>query len=78
MHSKLLFFAVFEKLGLVRDLNPGPRAPEARIIPLDQRATTLGGHSDPIPIGFAGEKKQIMRAIKFSNPFHLFNKRPTS
>ena len=25
-------------LGLVRDLNPGPRAPEARIIPLDQRA----------------------------------------
>ena len=24
--------------GLVRDLNPGPRAPEARIIPLDQRA----------------------------------------
>ena len=26
------------KLGLVRDLNPGPLAPEARIIPLDQRA----------------------------------------
>ena len=25
-------------MGLVRDLNPGPRAPEARIIPLDQRA----------------------------------------
>ena len=25
--------------GLVRDLNPGPLAPEARIIPLDQRAT---------------------------------------
>ena len=24
--------------GLVRDSNPGPRAPEARIIPLDQRA----------------------------------------
>ncbi|KAL1265159.1 hypothetical protein QQF64_003186 [Cirrhinus molitorella] len=24
--------------GLVRDLNPGPLAPEARIIPLDQRA----------------------------------------
>ena len=24
--------------GLVRELNPGPRAPEARIIPLDQRA----------------------------------------
>ena len=28
--------------GLVRDLNPGPRAPEARIIPLDQRATSSG------------------------------------
>ncbi|XP_058038390.1 uncharacterized protein LOC131197905 [Ahaetulla prasina] len=26
--------------GLVRDLNPGPLAPEARIIPLDQRATS--------------------------------------
>ncbi len=24
--------------GLVRELNPGPLAPEARIIPLDQRA----------------------------------------
>lgn len=28
----------FKKLGLVRDLNPGPLAPKARIIPLDQRA----------------------------------------
>ena len=27
------------KFGLVRELNPGPRAPEARIIPLDQRAS---------------------------------------
>ena len=26
--------------GLVRDLNPGPLAPKARIIPLDQRAGT--------------------------------------
>ena len=26
------------KAGLVRDLNPGPLAPKARIIPLDQRA----------------------------------------
>ena len=29
------------KEGLVRDLNPGPRASEAQIIPLDQRATSL-------------------------------------
>ena len=28
------------KIGLVRESNPGPLAPEARIIPLDQRATT--------------------------------------
>ena len=27
------------KYGLVRELNPGPLAPEARIIPLDQRAS---------------------------------------
>ena len=27
-----------EKVGLIRDSNPGPLAPEARIIPLDQRA----------------------------------------
>ena len=26
------------KMGPVRESNPGPRAPEARIIPLDQRA----------------------------------------
>ena len=30
--------SVKEKVGLVRDSNPGPLAPEARIIPLDQRA----------------------------------------
>ena len=28
-------------IGLVRDLNPGPLAPKARIIPLDQRACIL-------------------------------------
>ncbi len=27
------------KQGPVRELNPGPLAPEARIIPLDQQAT---------------------------------------
>ena len=30
------------KVGLVRDLNPGPLAPKARIIPLDQRADVIG------------------------------------
>ena len=30
-----------KRVGLARDLNPGPRASEARIIPLDQRATVV-------------------------------------
>ena len=30
---------IFKIVGLVRDLNPGPLAHKARIIPLDQRAT---------------------------------------
>ena len=29
---------IIEYGGLVRELNPGPLTPEARIIPLDQRA----------------------------------------
>src|SRR4029434_10248303 len=29
---------ISQNKGLVRDLNPGPLAPKARIIPLDQRA----------------------------------------
>ena len=33
---------IFE--GLVRDLNPGPLAPEARIIPLDQAADDVLGN----------------------------------
>ena len=32
----------FAKVGLVRELNPGPLAPEARIIPLDQQASMWG------------------------------------
>ena len=34
--------------GLVRDLNPGPLAPKARIIPLDQRATTSFSLPPPV------------------------------
>ena len=30
-----------KKIGLDRDLNPGPRAPEARIIPLDHQAIDM-------------------------------------
>ena len=33
-----LFTETIIKFGLVRDSNPGPLAPKARIIPLDQRA----------------------------------------
>ena len=35
-----------ENTGLVRDLNPGPLAPKARIIPLDQRATMYISHTN--------------------------------
>ena len=34
----LMVYSRTKKLGLVRDLNPGPLAPKARIMPLDQRA----------------------------------------
>ncbi len=34
----VLFLGPNKRNGLVRDLNPGPLAPEARIIPLDQQA----------------------------------------
>ena len=34
----ILFVLLIAKYGLVRDSNPGPLAPEAKIIPLDQRA----------------------------------------
>ena len=36
-------------VGLVRELNPGPLAPEARIIPLDQRATYLKVFATSVP-----------------------------
>ena len=40
MSEELIFFGkTIKSLGLSRELNPGPRAPEAQIIPLDQRAT---------------------------------------
>ena len=41
LYGKRLSFltSLIKKTGLVRDLNPGPLAPKARIIPLDQRAS---------------------------------------
>lgn len=41
MHKLYILYSSYisvEKDGLVRDLKPGPLAPEARIIPIDQRA----------------------------------------
>ena len=35
----MIYWACPKRQGLVRDLNPGPLAPKARIIPLDQRAS---------------------------------------
>ena len=34
------FYSRGRKMGPVRESNPGPLAPEARIIPLDQQAKT--------------------------------------
>ena len=39
--SKEIGSTGLKELGLVRDLNPGPLAPKARIIPLDQRAVMI-------------------------------------
>ena len=47
-----------KKDGLVRDLNPGPLAPKARIIPLDQRADT---HKSPSPRPSAGDSREARR-----------------
>ena len=41
MCHMLPIFFLSQKTGLVRDLNPGPLAPKARIIPLDQRAMDI-------------------------------------
>ncbi len=38
-NGKTVEYKTIKKNGLVRDLNPGPLAPKARIIPLDQRAS---------------------------------------
>ena len=45
------------KTGLVRDLNPGPLAPEARIIPLDQRAIQCVAHRYAVIIKFATDSR---------------------
>ena len=45
-----------KKGGLNRDLNPGPLAPKARIIPLDQRAAVvLGCRSTEKQFGIIGK-----------------------
>ncbi|VEL25678.1 unnamed protein product [Protopolystoma xenopodis] len=41
--AELMAAMPLQKPGLVRDLNPGPLAPKARIIPLDQRACACAG-----------------------------------
>ena len=39
--------AVFLKNGSVRESNPGPLAPEARIIPLDQQTSNFSSRKFP-------------------------------
>ena len=45
-----LAFRAKTEAGLVRDLNPGPLAPEARIIPLDQRADVQVRSRTPLEV----------------------------
>ena len=52
-----------QNTGLVRDLNPGPLAPKARIIPLDQRAMP----SKARPLGLGNEKRK-QTYIYLGNP----------
>ena len=46
--------------GPVRDLNPGPLAPEARIIPLDQRAAQHA-HMPPPALAFLPARSRLGR-----------------
>ena len=39
-------------IGPVRELNPGPLTPEARIIPLDQQASTVAKGEFLTAVGF--------------------------
>ncbi len=46
LYKRRIFFILeWKTLGLVRDLNPGPLAPKARIMPLDQRATDISANA---------------------------------
>ncbi|CAK9808550.1 hypothetical protein ANTQUA_LOCUS5647 [Anthophora quadrimaculata] len=56
------------QLGLVRDLNPGPLAPEARIIPLDQRA--ILGCPEAVQMDNASI---CLTKLKSSKEFHTEN-----
>ena len=72
-----MFGHIPKSFGLVRDLNPGPLAPKARIIPLDQRATmhvllvgidhfTIACHSVEI---FPLQLQLVIKNTKFLLPF---------
>lgn len=53
-------------IGPVRDLNPGPLAPKARIIPLDQQAVDEGTakFSDMIPQMMRSSHAKFIRSIR--------------
>ena len=56
---------LLEKGGLVRDLNPGPLAPKARIIPLDQRADMISYHFFSIFIFLMHTSRYFMDCLIF-------------
>ena len=61
-----------KRSGLVRELNPGPLAPEARIIPLDQRAIVAAKIQYYISTSVAFfMQDQYIQQIRQSNEMHI-------
>jgi hypothetical protein len=58
--------------GLLRELNPGPLAPEARIIPLDQAAMVAAVISSPTGVrGLASATSILVSVPHMSHTFHF-------
>ena len=66
-----------KRSGLVRELNPGPLAPEARIIPLDQRAIVAAKIQYYISTSVAFfMQDQYIQQIRQCNEMHMYVKQP--
>ena len=64
--KKVVFLCQNKSQGVIRESNPGPLAPEARIIPLDQSPSTFNNRSTQCTKGTEHPQKQGV--IRESNP----------